>query len=263
MTASKSASQKVAALAGAMLCLASLSGMAIDRQDTLIQTTGQQTGQASYWENMAPEAAAKEWNLPMADWMRYQQLMQGKARTFASDMPPPMVLAMYADTDQDLDRFAEMLAKHERDKANRILKVQRAYDRAMNRLYPNEKIIDLELLRQQGMRTSAESQLLEKPDPRTPTIGDTMVLFATADCATCADRIRTIVARYSLAPLEVYFSGDPSAFKQWVEKSAFELTWLKANRVTFAKDEGQAKQYEAAPGTAFIVRGKSLYEMQL
>jgi integrating conjugative element protein (TIGR03759 family) len=193
--------------------------------------------------------------------------MQGRALYFATDMPPLMVLAMYAESDKEQNRFAEMLAQYERDKVERIQKVQRAYDAAMNRLYPNEKIIDLDLLRQQGLLAqspSAVSGLSQNTaDNRTPRFGDTLAIFATPDCSVCADKIRRIVTQYSIAPLEVYFAGEPAAFKEWLQQSEMKTDWLKQHSVTFARDEGQSKQYQAAPGTVFIVRDRALLEMML
>lgn len=254
------------------LCLVPVCTWAVDRQDIHIQPSdkgARNTGLASAtpWDNLSPEVAAQEWQLSVEEWTRYRDLMQGRARFFAADMPPLLVLAMYAENDEDRNHYAEMLAQYERDRADRILKVQRAYDAAMNRLYPNEKIIDLNLLRQQGMHFGSASSIpgvtQAAQDSRTPRIGDTLALFASADCADCADKIRTLVSRYSIAPVEVYFSGDSTAFKQWLQQSNLQPDWLKQHGVTFARDEGQSQQYQAAPGTAFIVRDRALLEMML
>lgn len=254
------------------LALTPVFSWAVERQDIHIQSSDKGAhniglASAAPWDNLTPEMAAREWQLSASEWTRYRDLMQGRARYFAADMPPLMVLAMYAVNDEERNHYAEMLAQYERDRADRILKVQRAYDAAMNRLYPNEKIIDLDLLRQQGMLSATSSSIpgvtQPAPDSRTPRIGDTLALFASSDCAECADKIRTLVSRFSIAPVEVYFSGDSKAFKQWLQQSNLQPEWLKQHGVTFARDEGQSQQYQAAPGTAFIVRDRALLEMML
>lgn len=259
-------------LACAGLCWLPMCVMAVERQDVHVQASDKRTqhvGSAHLapWDSLSPDMAAREWQLTVAEWTHYRELMQGRARYFAADMPPLMVLAMYAENEQTRERYAEMLAQYERDKADRILKVQRAYDAAMKRLYPNEKIIDLDLLRQQGMLPATSSALPgvtpPSPDSRIPRFGDTLVLFASSECTDCADKIRSLVSRFSIAPLEVYFAGDSAVFKHWLQQSKLQPDWLKQHGVTFAQDEGQSQQYQAAPGTVFIVRDHALLEMML
>lgn len=246
-----------------MLMAVTVPSGAIDvtRQEALLEKSRAGSTDSSVWLSVSPDTAAQAWNLTISEWGEYQKLMQGPARHYAREMPPIMVLAMYADTDQERDRYAEMLAIFERDKADRILKVQRAYDAAMKRLFPHEKILDLELLRQQGMLPAVTRNNAD--DNRSPRLGDTLVLFATPECGHCAERIRTLVSRFSIAPLEVYFAGDSAAFKQWIQDSTLQPDWLKQHGVTFSKDEGQSEQYQAAPGTVFIVRDHALLEMEL
>ncbi|MGE0116210.1 MAG: hypothetical protein AB7T07_15170 [Steroidobacteraceae bacterium] len=218
----------------------------------------------AHWNQIPPEVATQEWELTAAEWARYLSLMQGRSRYFASEMPPPMVLAMYAKNEAERDRYAEVLARFERDKAERVLAVQRAYDAAMMRLYPQGKIIDLDILRDQGLMSPATVPGLspDAGDKHKPRLGDRLVLFAAPGCEEkCARDIRTLATQYGIAPLEVYFTGESPALKTWVEKAGLQIEWLQKHGVTFARDEGQAQQYQASPGTTFIVRGEALYEM--
>lgn len=247
---------------------------ALERNETVVNSTPKHTSSpkarlSAPWDRLDSDAAAQEWKITTLEWQRYQALMGGQARYFATEMPPLMVLAMYAESEPERDRFSEKLAQFERDKVDRLLKVQRAYDAAMKRLYPNEKIIDLDLLRQQGLQPASQSvSAIPGHDPmaadvRIPRFGDRLALFVSRECNACAEKVRVLATRYSIAPLEVYFLGDSSAFKHWIKGSNLEPDWLKQHGVTFAQDEGQAQQFEAAPGSAFIVRGTSLYEMSL
>ncbi len=252
---------------------------ATDRPDRLDVT---RTGSASSvmsvapWDSMPVDVATHEWNLTHDQWQRYLTLMQGRARYFATDMPPPMVLALFARDDAERDRYTELLARFERDKADRLLAVQRSYDAAMARLFPNEKIIDLDILRRQGLLpatttpgtpTTASTvpglSSNKQGDVHLPRFGDRLALFAAPDCVACGDRVRMLASKHSIAPLEIYFKGESSDLKQWLKSAGLEPAWLKKNGITFARDEGQSDQYQAAPGTVFIVRGEALYEMAL
>lgn len=222
------------------------------------------------WDGIPTAVATQEWSLSSDEWSRYLTLMQGRARYFAAEMPPPMVLALFARNDAERDHFTELLARFERDKADRLLAVQRSYDAAMARLYPAEKIIDLDILRRQGLLPPATvastvpgMSNAATRDVHMPRFGDRLALFAAPGCEVCGNRVRELAAKYSIAPLEIYFKGESDDLKNWLKKAALEAAWLKSNGVTFARDEGQSEQYQAAPGTAFIVRGEALYEMAL
>lgn len=223
------------------------------------------------WNTMNAELAKQEWNLSAPEWARYQMLMQGRAGYFAGSMPPPMVLGMFAQDNAERDRYAEALARFERDKADRLIAIQRAYDEALMRLYPGENIIDLDILRQRGLLPPATvatsvpgmAQPTGNLNLHLPRFGDRLALFAAPGCERCGNQVRTLASKYSIAPLEVYFAGEPDDLKNWLLSSKLEPEWLKKNGVTIAKDEGQSTQYEAKPGTVFIVRGEALYEMSL
>lgn len=222
------------------------------------------------WEGIPAVVATQEWSLSVDEWQRYLTLMQGRARYFAAEMPPPMVLALFARNDVERDHFAELLARFERDKADRLLAVQRAYDVAMARLYPSEKIIDLDILRRQGLLPPAAvassvpgMSNAATRDVHLPRFGDRLALFAAPGCDVCGSRVRELASKYSIAPLEIYFKGESGDLKAWLKNVALDPAWLNSNGVTFARDEGQSEQYQATPGTAFIVRGEALYEMAL
>lgn len=223
------------------------------------------------WNTMTAELAKQEWNLSAPEWARYQMLMQGRAGYFAGSMPPPMVLGMFAQDNAERDRYAEALARFERDKADRLIAIQGAYDAAMARLYPGEKIIDLDILRRRGLLPPATvassvpgmAQPAGNSDLHLPRFGDRLALFAAPGCERCGNQVRTLASKYSIAPLEVYFAGEPDDLKTWLSLAKLEPEWLKKNGVTIAKDEGQSTQYQAGPGTVFIVRGEALYEMSL
>jgi integrating conjugative element protein (TIGR03759 family) len=257
------------------LCLTLLLAFAIstpahsaaERVDVTSETSGRTSSSLAIapWDGIAAAVATQEWSLSSDEWSRYLTLMQGRARYFATEMPPPMVLAMFARNDAERDHFTELLARFERDKADRLLAVQRSYDAAMARLYPAEKIIDLDILRRQGLlpASTVPGMSNKASDVHLPRFGDRLALFAASGCDDCGRRVRELVSKYSVAPLEIYFKGESDDLKVWLKKVALEPAWLKTNGVTFAKDEGQSEQYQAAPGTAFIVRGEALYEMSL
>lgn len=215
------------------------------------------------WNAIPMERALQEWDLTESEWQSYRDLMQGRARYFAADMPPPMVLAMFAESQMDRDHFVEKLVRFERDKLERLIAVQDAYDSAYQKLYPNDQIMDLDRLRQRGLLAQAPF-LHQPPDERTPRLGDRLALFVTPECQSlCVDRLKRLATQYSIAPLEAYFKGGDKAFKQWRDAAGIDATLIRKKQIMFVRDEGQSEQFKAQPGDVFLVRGKSLYEMEL
>lgn len=219
------------------------------------------------WSDTPIEVAVKEWNVTEEEWIRYKSVMQGRAKLYAGAMPPPMVLAMFADSEEERARFAEKMVQFERDKADRLLAAQRAYDDAYRRMYPNEKMFDFDLLREKGLINSGSkttsSSILPESDEHVPKLGDKVVVFASADCTDiCFGKIRTILDKYTIE-MEVLFLGTDEEFKGWYEKSKIDKKWIDAKKVSFARDQGQAENLKASPGMGFIVRGKELYEIRV
>lgn len=259
-----------------MLCCSGASGaFASDlSRSAMVQARTATSDSVAFWSSIPVETAMQEWSLSADEWSRYLTLMQGRARYYAERMPPPMVLAMYARDEEERNRYAEAMVQFEYDKAGRLLAVQRAYETAMQRMHPNEKIIDFDLLRARGIRLPGEADpvsaaLGDTSDglqaDHTPKLGDQIVLFAAAGCEdACGKKIRTLVERYPYAPLEVYFIGvDGHLLKRWLDAAKLDMNQLKNAGVTLSRDEGQATQYNAEPGTTFVVRGGGLYEIDV
>lgn len=216
------------------------------------------------WDAIPVDVALSEWKLSGNEWNRYKALMQGRARYYASEMPPPMVLAMFADTDDERNRFVDKLVEYERDRMARLTAVQDAYDVAYKRLYPDEKILDFDKLRAKGLMSKNTESIIPQQDARIPRVGDRIALFASSDCTSeCVRKMDILTTRHAIAPLEVYFKGSDTEFRQWIVAVGLDKKSVSEKHITFARDEGQSEQFKALPGTAFIVREKNLYEIAL
>jgi integrating conjugative element protein (TIGR03759 family) len=84
---------------------------------------------------------AKEWNLTPDEYLKYQNLMKGKAGLWYQQLTPASVLGLNADNIQDQKHFAEVVAREEHDRLANELKFDLAIHQALLRLYPDERII--------------------------------------------------------------------------------------------------------------------------
>lgn len=209
---------------------------------------------------VAPHGSPEDWGLSKKEWDRYLEIMKGGAAYYASDMPPVMVLGMYTDNENDLRRYAELLANFERDKVDRIQRIQRAYDNAMNELYPDAKIIDLDILRERGVLPQKQISENTKHKPR---FGDNIAFFASPGCRNCLAKIESVSTRFPSNSIEVYFNGTDQEFSNWIGASNHKPEWYSEKNISFSRDEGQSSTYNAKPGTIFIVRGRELYEADI
>src|SRR5262245_41618190 len=84
---------------------------------------------------------ANDWNLTLAEWQRYQRLMQGADGLWYAHLSPPSVLGMRAETPEEQKHFAEIVAKQEHDKVARELAFNQAVWVAMRSVYADEPMI--------------------------------------------------------------------------------------------------------------------------
>jgi integrating conjugative element protein (TIGR03759 family) len=82
--------------------------------------------------NNTAEINPQIWGLTAEEWHQYQTLMQ---------LTPPAILGLNAQTPQEQQHFAAIVAKEEHDKLARELSFNNAVYQAMQRLYANEPVI--------------------------------------------------------------------------------------------------------------------------
>lgn len=87
---------------------------------------------------------AKTWGLTVDEIARYQALMRGyRGAVSVSNISPVEVLGIHARDDAERRRYAELLARIMVEDAQRVLAFERERIAAMDRLYPNLKVMDV------------------------------------------------------------------------------------------------------------------------
>ena len=90
---------------------------------------------------------AKAWSLNETEWRRYRYLMNGiRGSVSATNLSPIEVLGIHARDAAERRQYAERWAIAMHEDAERVLRFQRAYDEATERLFPNQTLIDTSIL---------------------------------------------------------------------------------------------------------------------
>jgi integrating conjugative element protein (TIGR03759 family) len=188
------------------------------------------------------KARAETWGLSDTEWRRYRGLMEGIRGTISpATLSPIEVLGIHARDEGERRRYAERWARLMRDDAERILAFQHAYDRAWQRLFPADRLIDPERL-----PDGEPADLTIQPTDR-------VLFFTRPDCAACDAVLRRLLKRVdTLAGVDIYLLGlpttDDKAVRDWAERQAIAPRWVRSRRVTLNHDGGALSRLTQGQG---------------
>ena len=84
------------------------------------------------------QKTAQAWGLDQKEFERFETIMKGPRGTWSPNIDPLTALGLEARTPAERQKYAEQLVKAERARVEAELSLQRAYDAAWTRLYPND-----------------------------------------------------------------------------------------------------------------------------
>jgi hypothetical protein len=106
--------------------------------------------------DQADQFAAQVWGLSLEEIQRAKQLLKGPRASFSiPNLSPIEVLGIHARSDAERRKYAEMFARAQHADTERVLAWAMAYQEAMQRFYPNEKVIDFGSLPKANVSQSA------------------------------------------------------------------------------------------------------------
>jgi integrating conjugative element protein (TIGR03759 family) len=202
---------------------------------------------------------ARTWNLSEPEWQRYRQLMQGiRGSISPGTISPIEVLGIHARDEAERQRFAERWAQTMHQDAERILAFQHAYDEAIRRLYPGERLIDPDRLPEPSEKTGS----LEP--------GDRVLFFTRAECPACDALFGRLIQKIdAIAGIDVYLMGDGNAndqyVREWARQQGIEPKWVHTRRVTLNHDAGALDQLTHGEGQVpylMRLRGEAVSQLR-
>lgn len=173
---------------------------------------------------------ASDWGLTTEEWQRYQQWMQGADGLWHTQLSPPEVLGLHADTPEEQQHFAQLVAKQEHDRVAREFAFNQAVFLAMRQLYADEPMIkDFD-------KTPFNPN---KNQPQNKTVlqaGDHLALFEKTQALDVAilPKLLAILQANPKIGLDIYCVGnwEDNAIQQWAALNRIPASWVQSGRIT-------------------------------
>ena len=184
----------------------------------------------------------QDWGLTTDEWTRYQQLMQGPNGHWYPNLTPPAVLGLNAQTNQDQQHFADIVAREEHDKLARELAFDNAVHQAVLRLYSNEPVI-------RSFNLSPFNPIKTSNSQNTVALqaGDHLTLFV--DPIKGLDfmalpKLLTDVKSNAGVILDIFCVGnvDDSTIRRWAKLNNIPMELVSQGRITLNQDNGRLKK---------------------
>lgn len=174
---------------------------------------------------------AREWGLTSKEFERYQELMQGPRGIWSPGLDPLTALGIEARSDEERRRFAELQVQAERQRVEKELAYQRAFDEAYKRLFPGEKTIELSSAPVQSPTTVSGPSLQGN---------GRLAVFVKENCQACIEKVKQLQA--ARTPFDLYFVGsqnDDERIRRWAILAGVEPSSVKSRLITLNHDKGR------------------------
>lgn len=174
---------------------------------------------------------AREWGLTPQEWSRYRTVMEGPRGIYSPGLDPLTALGIEAKSAEERRRYAELQVQAERQRIDKELAYQKAYDQAFARLYPNEKVIQISTEPLSPKISGATNAL--KGSGR-------LAVFVQDSCTSCIARVKDLQAQKQ--PFDLHFvgsQGDDETIRRWAILAGIEPTSVRSRQITLNHDAGR------------------------
>lgn len=178
-------------------------------------------------EQSLDERRAARWELKEEEWSRYRELMDGPLGSYSPGIDPLTALGIEARSEQEQRRYAELQVQAEARRVDKLLRYQRAYDEAWQRLNPGIP------------RVSLPDAIPPQDDVAMVGSGRT-ALFIKEGCAPCDALVQRLQA--SGTEFDVYMVGsrqEDTRIRQWALRTAIDPAKVRNGTITLNHDGGR------------------------
>jgi integrating conjugative element protein (TIGR03759 family) len=173
---------------------------------------------------------ARDWGLDTEEWSRYRLLMQGPLGVSSPNLDPFTALGIEARTEEERRRYAELQVQFERQRVQKLLAYQRAYDEAWKRLYPAALRI----------APSLPSPSPKSSQQRASPIERRLAVFVSNDCVACEERVKQLQAAGKTFDIYVVGSEDDDAsIRKWAARAGVDAAKVRTGVITLNHDAGR------------------------
>ena len=219
---------------------------------TGIQSTQDQTTQSIQSSQSSIGSSdiqlASEWGLTLKQYQRYTWLMTNTpSGHWYKDLDPAEVLALNAESHDDMMTYAKVQAKNAHDRVSRELAFDRMYTLAYRQEYPDEKAI------QSPMAMNEGHSALQA--------GDRIWLFLSPDTPLgpfVYEHLMTVIEATPNTALDLYFVGDhvtAKSIQSWAKTNGVSEDLInKELTLNYGNDRFNKATQDKNPSLPFIGR---------
>lgn len=224
---------------------------------------------------------AKMWRISEADYRRYTDIIEGPLKHWNPTIDPVLALGIFAESDAEQTRFAEIYARQEYELVTKTQAFERVYREAFMRLYPDAKMISAELMApyhsQRAKARPLKNQTLQARDFSTNVLlhNDRVLYFVDVACDDCQqniDQLQALALRKPSIFVDFYLLGisNDDQARHWAAEKNIDVSLVNRSQLTINLDEGVFEQLSASSerktafflhrdGNVFAVSGKELF----
>lgn len=167
---------------------------------------------------------AAEWGLQHAEWQRYRRLMEGPLGVHSPNLDPLTALGIEARDSTEQERYAQMQAKAEFTRLQKLLDYQRAYDRAYQRLYADQLPVNL-------IGNAPTASPIES--------ASRLAVFVKAQCKPCQVRVGQLQRegqRFDLYLTDT--AANDALLRDWARQAGIDPHKVRLREITLNHDAG-------------------------
>lgn len=218
------------AIPGSDLILARGISNEVNSQDKQTQTQNQQNSQLDI-EGIKEETIKEKasfWGLTVQEWHKFEAINEKGGRGYWSpNLDPLTTLGVEAETNEERERYAMLLAKKEFERTTKELEFQRTYNQIFKQLYPEMLPVELD--------NNANFVVPLNLD------GERMVLFVDVnDSVRGANLLQK--ALNTGKDMDIYLQGtsdDNETIQKWASVNHIPIERVQTGAITLNHDKGE------------------------
>jgi integrating conjugative element protein (TIGR03759 family) len=187
---------------------------------------------------------AQAWGLKREEWTRYRELMRGPLGIYSPNLDPLTALGIEARSDSERMRYAQLQARVEGARVQKLIAYQRAYDEAWKQLFPGLPRVR----RIQGSEQEEKRVAASATDAR-------VAVFVKGGCPACDARVLALQAAGRTFDLYMIGTrGDDAVIHAWASRIAVDPAKVRTRAITLNHDAGRWLQVGDAGALPAVLR---------
>ncbi len=216
------------------------------------------------------EKLASKWGITVEEYQRYTDIINGPLGKWNPEIDPIFALGIFAENEEEKQRYAEMYAKQEYELVVRTQAFERAYRKSFSEQFPEAKIIEHVLMQEYyAYQNAKKANKLSRRHKSRFYENDRILYFIDVNCSDCSSHIEKL---YKIQQenhqlyIDLYLLGisTEQEARAWAVDNAIDIELVKQEKVTINVDNGTFSQlkHKSPSNTHFYLhRGNDIFSI--